>query len=562
MIPTGSTITIQVKSSVNTDLGAVAVFVTEGSTDAGEDAAVLTEHEQALVARMLATGVARGKLREVQSNLLDAPAGDQPQTADHRRLLVVGLGKLEKLTPEAIRQAAGALAKTARRLRLTEVGVVLPILRHTDNGSESDLPIHGTSPATVAEAVATGLSLAAFEYTEYKGTASKRKPDDEENGAVRRSFILVSAQETMTDARRGAERGRIIADAQNFARTIASRPGNDINPPSLAKVARELAQEVGLACRVLDEKELARLKMGGILAVGAGASATPPRMIVLEWIGKVSKGKGTTAKPKSPKAQPLLVVGKAITFDTGGISVKPAEKMGKMIFDKSGGMAVLGLMYAVAKLGLPVHVVGILSSAENAISSSAYRPGDILRMYNGVTVDVTNTDAEGRLVLGDALAWGIETYKPSAVVNLATLTGAIVVALGHVHAGLFSNSDALATELSAAAEAAGEKVWRMPLTEEYRERIKADAADIVNASGRDGGCCTAAAFLSYFVPPEGSKDFVPWAHLDIAGVADTEKELPYYSKGSVAWGVRSLVEWVAGKVEPRVPHVAPRAAGG
>ncbi len=183
-------------------------------------------------------------------------------------------------------------------------------------------------------------------------------------------------------------------------------------------------------------------------------------------------------------------------------------------------------------------------------------------MYNGVTVDVTNTDAEGRLVLGDALAWGIETYKPSAVVDLATLTGAIVVALGHVHAGLFCNSDALAMELSAAAEAAGEKVWRMPLSEEYRERIKADAADIVNASGRDGGCCTAAAFLSYFVPADGSKDFVPWAHLDIAGVADTEKELPYYAKGSVAWGVRTLIEWVSGKVEPRVPHAAPRAAGG
>ena len=564
MLPTGTNITIQLKSSLNFDPEAVAVFVTEGSTDAGEPGSLLPEEHQAAVVSMLVAGVARGKLREVQSNLLDKPS-DKTPASKYQRLLVVGLGKADKVTPEAIRQAAGALAKAARRLRLTHIGVVLPVLRHGENGAETDLPLHATSPATVAEAVTTGLALAAFEYTEYKGTANKRKPDDDEPGPVRRTFTLVSREEDLGDARRGVERGRTIADAQNFARTIASRPGNDINPPSLAKVAAQMAKEVGLSCRVLDEKELAKLKMGGILAVGAGASATPPRMIVLEWTGKAGKAKGPagqTAKPKSAKAQPLLVVGKAITFDTGGISVKPADKMGKMIFDKSGGMAVLGLMYAVAKLGLPVHVVGILSSAENAISSSAYRPGDILRMYNGVTVDVTNTDAEGRLVLGDALAWGIETYKPSAVVNLATLTGAIVVALGYVHAGMFCNSDSLAAELSAAADAAGEKVWRMPLGEEYRERIKGDAADIINAAGRDGGCCTAAAFLSYFVPPPGSKDFVPWAHLDIAGVADTDKELPYYAKGSVAWGVRSLVEWVAGKVEPRVPHAAPRAAGG
>jgi leucyl aminopeptidase len=563
MLPTVTNVIIQIKSRLNTGLEAVAVFVTEGSTDAGEAAALLNEDERAAVARMLAAGVARGKLREVQANLLDTPATDKPKEPEYRRLLVVGLGKAEKLSPEAIRQAAGALAKAARRMRLTNIGVVLPVLHHGEPGSEADLPAHSTSPATVAEAVATGVALAAFEYTEYKGTASKRKQDDEEPGTVRRTFTLVSGEDSLPDARRGVERGRTIADAQNFARTIASRPGNDINPPSLAKVAEELAKEVGLGCRILDEKELAKLKMGGILAVGSGASSTPPRMIVLEWTGKPSKSKGAaSAGAKSRKAQPLLVVGKAITFDTGGISVKPADKMGKMIFDKSGGMAVLGLMYAVAKLGLPVHVVGILSSAENAISASAYRPGDILRMYNGVTVDVTNTDAEGRLVLGDALAWGIETYNPSAVVDLATLTGAIVVALGHFHAGLFSNSDGLAADLSAAAELAGEKLWRMPLTEEYRERIKADAADIVNAAGRDGGCCTAAAFLSYFVPGDFLKDFVPWAHLDIAGVADTEKELPYYAKGSVAWGVRTLVEWVAGKVEPRVPHAAPRAAGG
>jgi len=238
-----------------------------------------------------------------------------------------------------------------------------------------------------------------------------------------------------------------------------------------------------------------------------------------------------------------LIVGKAITFDTGGISIKPAEKMGKMVFDKCGGMTVLGLMCAVARLKLPVHVVGILSSAENHISENAYRPGDILRMYNGVTVEVTNTDAEGRLVLGDALAWGIETFKPSAVIDLATLTGGVVVALGRTLAGVMSNNDELVKELSDAANLTGEKLWRLPLGPDQREQIKSDVADIVNSAGREGHPLQGGAFLSYFIPDSDKP--TPWAHLDIAGVADTDKELPYYKKGATGWGVRTLVEWVA-----------------
>src|SRR5439155_5271834 len=209
------------------------------------------------------------------------------------------------------------------------------------------------------------------------------------------------------------------------------------------------------------------LGMGGIRAVGAGSNRTPPRMIALEYrgsgVGVRGSGKKSNPKPETRDPKPVLVVGKAITFDTGGISIKPAEKMGRMVFDKCGAMAVLGLMYAVAKLKLPVPVVGILSSAENHISETAYRPGDILRMYNGVTVEVTNTDAEGRLVLGDALAWGIETYEPSAVVDLATLTGGCVVALGHIHAGLMSNSEESVGEIQRASERVGEKVWRLPV---------------------------------------------------------------------------------------------------
>jgi leucyl aminopeptidase len=369
--------------------------------------------------------------------------------------------------------------------------------------------------------------------------------------------------------RQSVERARLVAEGQNFARTIASRPGNVINPPSLAKVAQQLAKEVGLQVRVLDEKEMTRLGMGGILAVGQG-SANPPRMIVLEHRAGRGSGKGK-AKASDPKPEtrsvgpaqrdnpkPVLVVGKSITFDTGGISIKSADKMGDMIFDKCGGMAVLGLMYAAAKLKLPVHLVGILTSAENMPSSTAYRPGDILRMYNGVTVEVTNTDAEGRLVLGDALAWGIETYKPAAVVDLATLTGGCVVALGFTMAGVMSNSDLLMGELQKAADMAGEKIWRLPVGDDQREQIKSGPADIVNSAGRWASPLQGGAFLSHFIPRD---DSVPWAHFDIAGVADTEKELPYYARGATGWGVRTLVEWVTARITT-VDHATPRAAGG
>ncbi len=221
-----------------------------------------------------------------------------------------------------------------------------------------------------------------------------------------------------------------------------------------------------------------------------------------------------------------------------------------MIYDKSGGMAVLGLMYAIAKLKLPIDVIGILSSAENHISETAYRPGDIITLYNGVTVEVTNTDAEGRLVLADALAWGIETYKPSAVVDLATLTGGCVVALGLTMAGAMGNDDALFDELQAAGDRAAEKIWRLPVGDDQREQIKSHRADIVNSAGRWASPLQGAAFLSHAIPDDPK---VPWMHLDIAGVADTDKELPYYTRGSTGWGVRTLVEWVSARAGVMTP---------
>ncbi|MDB5300858.1 MAG: pepA, partial [Phycisphaerales bacterium] len=520
MVPTSTDFSISVKDAAPAAGDATVVFIEEGHA-ADSTVSGLADADQAALGRLLASGVVRGKAKEMAFDVVNAGPDK------FRRLFAVGLGKGDKVNAETLRQAAGRVVRALRKHRLAKANVFVPAI---------------TVPAPqAAEALVVGALLAAFDFEEYKGTGQKR---DDSPRPKRLEWTLVATGQDGKAVRASVDRGRIVADGQNFARTIASRPGNDINPPSLAKVAQAMAREVGLTCRVLDENQMAKLGMGGILAVGGGSIATPPRMIVLEHkgLGKTGgKGGNSNLKSKISNASPLLVVGKAITFDTGGISIKPADKMGKMIFDKCGGMAVLGLMYAAAKLKLPMNVIGILSSAENAVSSRAYRPGDILRMYNGVTVDVTNTDAEGRLVLGDALAWGIETYKPSAVVDLATLTGGVVTALGKSMAGVMSNSDQIVRELAAAGETAGEKMWRLPLGEEQRDQIRGDAADIVNSAGREAHPLQGGAFLSFFVPTDGS---VPWAHLDIAGPADTEKELPYYAKGATGWGVRTLVEWV------------------
>jgi leucyl aminopeptidase len=535
MIPTSTDVTIQVSPRTPSDADAVVVFLTDDAKDVPAMPAV-SEAERAAIKRLFASGVAKGKAKEVVFDVVETGKGR------FRRVIVAGLGRPDKVTAETIRQSAGAVTRALRKHRLQRAAVVSPMLATVE-------------PAVGADAVVTGMLLTSFDYREYKGAAAKKKDEDANDKPPRLDLTIVGDGREL---RTTVDRARIVAEGQNFARTIASRPGNDINPPTLAKVAQDLAREVGLDVRVLDEKQMAKLGMGGILAVGAGSIATPPRMIVLQHRpGGIKAGRAATrAGQKQP---PLLVVGKAVTFDTGGISIKSAEKMGKMIYDKCGGMTVLGLMYAVARLKLPVPVVGILSSAENHISSQAYRPGDILRMYNGVTVEVTNTDAEGRLVLGDAIAWGIEKYRPRAVVDLATLTGGVIVALGKTMAGVMSNSDTLVAEIQRAADLAGEKLWRLPLGDEQREQMKSDHADIVNSAGREAHPLQGGAFLSHFVPSDGS---VPWAHLDIAGVADTEKELPYYGKGSTGWGVRTLVEWVTSKDESHLKHATPRAAGG
>jgi leucyl aminopeptidase len=544
-IPTSTDVSVQLKSDLPANADAVAVFVHKQTKAGGEAVKALPESLRPAVEALLSAGVVTGKSNELTSQLLDGGGNGKA-----RRLLVIGLGAKDKFSGHCLLEAGGTLAKAARRHKLRNVAAIVPPTPDTLPGTPGKASA-GAGEALAVECLATGFLLGSFDFEEYKGTANKKKDENKDRkGPVQLTIVADAGGE----GRGALERARAVADGQNFARTIASRPGNNINPPALAKVAQELAREVGLSVRVLDEKQMEKLGMGGILAVGAGSSATPPRMIVLEWEGSGrgsggrvqgsgKKGANKKLNPEPRTLNPLLVVGKAITFDTGGISIKPADKMGRMIFDKCGAMAVLGLMYAVAKLDLPVPVVGILSSAENHISETAYRPGDILRMYNGVTVEVTNTDAEGRLVLGDALAWGIEQYNPAAVVDLATLTGGVVVALGKTMAGVMSNSDELVEELGVASDAAGESIWRLPLGDDQRDYIKSEPADIVNSGGREGHPLQGGAFLSFFVKYDGD-DKTPWAHLDIAGVADTEKEQPMYAKGATGWGVRTLVNWV------------------
>jgi leucyl aminopeptidase len=527
MIPTSTRVSIQHKTELPNNTDVVAVFVHKQTKSNDSDLQVIPPDIRAVVSRMIDSGVVSGKSNDVQIQLLD---GKKP-----RRLVVVGLGNREKFSLECMREGAATLAKTARKQQMQSLALILPKTPAQMPGHPD--AEHKLSGGLAAQVAVEGFLLASFKFAEYKGKAS-----DVKDGPGTAAVTIVAP----ANAKAAVERGRIMGDAQNFARTIASRPGNNINPPALARVAQDLAKEAGLGIKVLDEKQMAKLGMGGILAVGGGSIATPPRMIALEYKGSGLRVQGSGKKnrsanePRNLNPQPLLLVGKSITFDSGGISIKPADKMGQMVFDKCGGMAVLGAMYAIAKLKLPINVIGILSSAENILSSKSYRPGDLLRMYNGVTVEVTNTDAEGRLVLGDALAWGIETYKPRAVVDLATLTGGCVVALGTTMAGVMCNDDALYDSLQESAGNAAEKIWRLPLSQDVNELIKSTYADIVNSAGRWASPLQGGSFLSHFVP-----DGTPWAHFDIAGVADTEKELTLYAKGATGWGVRTLVDWVS-----------------
>jgi leucyl aminopeptidase len=320
-------------------------------------------------------------------------------------------------------------------------------------------------------------------------------------------------------------RGKHLAEAMRYTRDLANQPPNFFHPATLATEAQRLAKRRKLRCQVWDQSRLKKDGFGGILAVGQG-SAHPSRFLRLDYQG----GKKTQ--------KPYVIVGKAITFDTGGISIKPSDRMDEMKFDKCGGIAVLGILDAVAALRLPINVTGLISSAENMPSSTAYRPGDIVKTLSGKYIEVLNTDAEGRIVLADALTYA-QRLKPKAIVDLATLTGACIICFGSECAAVLGNNEPLINELRQASKATTEKIWPLPLWSEYSEKVKSDIAYVKNTAGREGGTITAACFLSAFVDSK-----IPWAHLDIAGTAWTNKEEPHRCKGATAFGVRLVTQWL------------------
>ncbi len=453
------------------------------------------------LASVLATGDFRGKRGE---SLVVYPDGGSPV----RRALLVGLGEERDAGAESLRVAAGVTVSQASARRAKSTALVVP-------------PQRRMRLAAQAQALAEGALLGSYRFDRYK-TARK-----DERTPVQSLVLLAETGADLRAARASLRIGTILAESQNLARALSNEPPNALPPAELARAAQRTAREVGLRCRVFDVPQLRRMKAGGILAVGGG-SANPPRLIVLEH----------NAPSRGARRPTVCVVGKGITFDSGGLSIKPAASMVSMKHDMSGAAAVIGCLRAAALLRLPLHVVGVIGSAENMPSDTAYRPDDILTTMSGQTVEIGNTDAEGRIVLCDALWYAHQQWKPQALIDLATLTGACSVALGRWASAVLGTNERLIDALRRAGEATSERLWQLPLWPEHREAMRSEIADVKQTGGRDGGTITAAAFLSHFVGD------TPWAHLDIAPTANVERAGPYQPAGATGVGVRLVVEFL------------------
>jgi leucyl aminopeptidase len=426
--------------------------------------------------------------------------GDGP-----RKITLLGLGKRDALTIRGVRATIYAIAKIAKKQRDASIAVVFPYI------------IGKRDAAETTRILADHLSQADYKYDPYI-TVKK----DQKQTKISAILIPPPGFDNKTAKTIDAE-ARAISDGVQIVRDLGNGPSNVITPTKIGERAQELAKELDIKCTVYGRREIERMKMGGLLAVNRG-SAEEPRFIVLEY------------SPKRAK-QHVALVGKGITFDSGGISIKPAEKMEEMKFDMCGAAAVIGTVYAAAKLGLPVKLTGIVASTDNLPSGSAYKPGDIITMMSGKTVEIVNTDAEGRMILGDALHYASQ-LKPDHILDYATLTGACVVALGSEAAGLFTPNDELAQKLIEAGESVGERLWRLPEWDDYKELIRSEWADMKNSGGRWGGATSAALFLKEFV------DCPSWAHLDIAGTAYAEHENAREPKGATGAGVRVTIAFL------------------
>ncbi|MFC4169466.1 leucyl aminopeptidase [Teichococcus aestuarii] len=475
--------------------GALVLPLAEGFTLSG-----LAQEADAACGGAVSRGLeaAGFKGRKGQSCTLWAPGGHLS------RIVAVGLGP--KPDAESAQQAGGA---------------ALPLIA---SEPEAVIAAEGLNAALTA-ALAFGARLRGYRFDKYR---TREKPEDKP-----KLLRLSLASAEPAEAKAAFQPLSALADGVFLSRDLVSEPPNILHPEEMAERCKVL-EKLGVTVEILGPKELRKLGFGALLGVAMG-SAREPRMVVMQWRGA------------APDAQPVAFIGKGVTFDTGGISIKPAGGMEDMKYDMAGAGTVIGLMGALAGRKAKVNAVGLVGLVENMPSGTAQRPGDVVRSYSGQTIEVINTDAEGRLVLADVLWYARERFRPRFMVDLATLTGAIIVALGHEHAGMFANDDALAQQLSAAGAATGEAVWRMPLGEAYDKLIKSDIADMKNVGGRPGGSISAAQFLQRFV--DTREGHVPWAHLDIAGTAWATKDSALTPKGATAFGVRLLDRLVADHYE-------------
>jgi leucyl aminopeptidase len=431
-----------------------------------------------------------------------------PREGDLVRCILLGQGPAKSINADGLRQLGGRIGRELIRSKLGRIAVIVP------HGA-------GLSPDRSAPLLAEGVLLGAYQFDRYR--TAKQKSESQHTLQIRYTRKLKSPARVRRDVKQAVE----IAQSQRMARDLSNEPPNVLYPESLAAASRRMARTVGLRCKVMAVPELEKRGLGAILAVGQG-SHRPPRMITFEH----------GATPQRKKKGTLALIGKGITFDSGGLSLKTAGGMLEMKHDMSGAATVFGAMRAIALLDLPIHVVGVIAAAENMPSANAYRPSDIIRTGSGQTVEIVNTDAEGRLVLADALHYAAESYRPDAMIDVATLTGAAMVAFGSAATAGLGNDEDLLDEIRRAGERTGESVWPMPLLDEHEKATRSKVADWKNSGGRLAGVSTAGAFLRGFVGE------TPWVHLDIAGTGMTTVQTSLHIGGGTGVGVRMLTEWV------------------
>ncbi len=524
------TIRIQIDAGSVSDLKADTVVIP--ITRRGETPSALPPGLSSLDRKM------GGRLSDaLSSGDFGAGAGDRlviygPQSGGPVRCIFLGMGEAEKIDDEAIRAFGGLVGRETVRSGAGRVALVVP-------GGP------GLSPERSVPLLSESALLGGYKFDRYMSKADKKEKAGKKqttNANPRLRIFYTRKVKSLAALRASAKRAVQIAESQLLARDLSNEPPNVIYPETLAREARRMARSVGLKCSVMSVPELERRGMGALLAVGQG-SVRPPRLIVLEHGAKHTRKRKTGARKTSAGTGPLALIGKGITFDSGGLSLKPAGSMLEMKHDMSGAATVVGAMRAIALLDLPIHVVGVIAAAENMPSHLAYRPSDIIETASGQTVEIVNTDAEGRLVLADAIDYAIKTFEPAAMVDVATLTGAAMMAFGPWATAGLGNNDELLDELRAAGDATGETVWPMPLLEAHTKAMRSKVADWKNSGGRDGGISTAGAFLKGFVGE------TPWVHLDIAGSGMTDTQTPLHIGGGTGVGVRMLTEWVRSRCD-------------